>query len=269
MKIKKNLYKALEKYLPGPLFQLFTRRKLPATQYQTLTALKCCIWYNEYGGYCLPESSIHRTTPRRILRAKVYEAQTIEFMRDNCAGGDIVHAGTYFGDFLPGLSQACSPDTRIWAFEPNPENFACARITVLINNLKNVTLHNAGLGEKEGLLRMRTKDEGGRGLGGKSRILNVGEFDPAFDEEVRIVAIDSLVDNNRPVSIIQLDVEGHEEAALRGALCTIRRCLPILIMEVGRKSELPDSEWFAANILSLGYKQTGIVHSNTIFQCSN
>lgn len=257
----------LKTYLPKLLGKEARKQSLPAT-YDSLAALKCRIWYNEYGGYCLPESSLHRSASRRILSGEVYEPQTIEFMRNNCSAGDIVHAGTYFGDFLPGLSQACSPESRIWAFEPNPENFSCAQITVLINKLENVTLHNAGLGSAEDVLIMRTKDEDGRGLGGKSRIVSPKEFDPALDEEVQIVKIDDCIDCNRAVSIIQLDVEDHEKAALIGALETIHRCLPILILEVRRGSDLLDSEWFATNILNLGYARAGTLHNNTVFQCS-
>lgn len=242
------------------------RRRLPAAQYDSLTALKCCVWYNRYGGYCLPESSLHRSAPRRILRGEVYEPGTIEFMRDNCGAGDIVHAGTYFGDFLPGLSQACAAGRKIWAFEPNPENYRCAQITILINALDNVSLLNAGLGETNSTLRMRTKDENGRALGGKSRIVEPEEFDPAMDEQVEIVTVDSIVERNAPVSILQLDVEDHEKAALTGALNTIARCLPILILEVRRGSDLLASQWFADTVLSLGYVQAETLHGNTVFR---
>lgn len=259
---------ALLKRLTGKLQKKAGGDKLTAAQFKALTALKCRIGYNKYGAYCLPDSSLHRTATRKILGGEVYEPDTIAFMRHHCASGDIIHAGTYFGDFLPALSQGCSPGAKVWAFEPNPESFRCAEVTVLINNLKNITLTNAGLGCEQSVLAMRTKDEHGRGLGGKSRIVHTDEYDRAFIEEVHIVAIDSIVDPNRPVSIIQLDVEGHEEAALKGALHTIDKYLPILILEIGRKSALAESKWFAANIVSLGYKQTGTLHSNTIFECS-
>lgn len=242
------------------------RKKLPQAQYDALTALKCRIWYNQYGGYCLPESSLHRTAPRKILRGNVYEPATIEFMRAHCAGGDIVHAGTYFGDFLPGLSQACDTGCTIWAFEPNPENYRCAQITALINGLDNVQLQNAGLGDAPDVLHMRTRDAQGVSLGGKSHIIGQGEFDPRTDQEVRIVTIDSIVGRERPVSIIQLDVEDHEKAALTGALDTIRRCLPIIILEVRKGSDLLQSPWFSDTILSLGYRQTTTLHGNTVFE---
>lgn len=244
-------------------------RKLPQAQYDALAALKCRVWYNEYGGYCLPESSLHRTAPRKVLRGKVYEPATIEFMRAHCGSGDIVHAGTYFGDFLPGLSQACAEGSTIWAFEPNPENYRCAQITVLINSLDNIQLTNAGLGESTDSLYMRTHDTQGVSLGGKSHMVSKEEFDSHTDEEVHIVTIDSTIDSKRPVSIIQLDVEDHEKAALTGALQTIRRCLPIIILEVRKGSGLLESEWFSDTILSLGYRQTTTLHGNTVFEYQN
>jgi len=243
-------------------------RALPDEVYDSLDALKCCIWYNRYGGYCVPESSLHRTAPRKILRGDVYEPGTIEFMQANCGSGDIVHAGTYFGDFLPALSTACATQAQIWAFEPSPENYRCARITCLINDLKNVSLLNAGLGAQPDTLCMRVRDDRGRSLGGKSHLVETGQFDAQRDVEVDIVPIDSIVDDKRQVSIVQLDVEGHEQAALQGALKTIRRCRPILILEVRKDSELLASDWFADNILGLGYSETSTLHGNSVYQCN-
>lgn len=35
-----------------------------------------------------------------ILSGKVWEPDTIEFILDHSHGGDIIHAGTYFDDFI-------------------------------------------------------------------------------------------------------------------------------------------------------------------------
>src|SRR5438477_11756587 len=85
--------------------------------------LRCQIAYNEFGGFCVPTSSLHRPAARKILAGQVHEPQTIAFVAAHGEHGDIVHAGAYFGDFLPGLSRACAPAYRIWAFEPNHANY--------------------------------------------------------------------------------------------------------------------------------------------------
>src|SRR5882672_2138462 len=100
--------------------------------------LQCRVSYNKYGGYCVPSSSVHRPAAQKILSGDVWEPDTIEFMVNHVGDGDIVHAGAYFGDFIPALSQACKPSAKLWTFEPNPENYRCALITIEINGLRNV-----------------------------------------------------------------------------------------------------------------------------------
>lgn len=219
-----------------------------------ITPLQCIVAYNEYGGYCVPQSSSHRPAVKKILSSQVHEPDTIKYLMSNCGDGDIVHAGTFFGDFLPALSQACSPTAKIWAFEPNPENYKCARITTYINDLNNIELINAGLGERQNMQPMLTINKDGRGRGGASKILpNDNNYGSDRITNIQIVTIDETIPQDRNVSIIQLDVEGYEKQALSGGLQTIRRCLPIIVVEVLKKSTLLESNWFSDNILALGY----------------
>jgi len=233
-------------------------------QYDYNSVLQCCIAYNQYGGYCVPLSSIHRPAVQKILSGDVYEPRTIEFIMSHCQDGDIVHAGTYFGDFLPALSRSCTPDAKIWAYEPNPENYRCAIMTLCINGLENVELKNAGLGERQHSNVMVTTNSQGIPLGGASRIISghLKNFSGGKEEKIQIVTIDDQVPVDRNISIIQLDVEGYEKEVLSGAINTIKRCLPIIILE-----NLPDENWLNENILNLGYKVKQKVHGNTVLTC--
>jgi len=224
------------------------------------SVLQCCIAYNTYGGYCVPLSSRHRPAVQKIMAGEVWEPKTIEFLMSHCENGDLVHAGTYFGDFLPALSQSAAPDAKVWAFEPHPENYRCAFITTYINGLQNIELMNAGLGERQDMLPMVIANADGGSSGGSSRII---EKNAASREEgstlVKIVSVDSIVPSDRKVSIIQLDVEGFEKPALSGAMLTIQRCKPIILLET-----LPEQSWLSENILQFGYRIAGTVHGNTI-----
>jgi len=216
---------------------------------------------NEFGRYCVPASSRHRPAARAILEGRVWEPDTIAFMVANCGASDIVHAGTYFGDFLPALSRALAPGARLWAFEPSSENFACATETIALNGLTNVALTHAGLGARAGSLPLRIGDPGRPARGGSSRV-DVSRTPGSTYEDVPIVTLDESVPADRTVSIVQLDVEYFEQQALAGGLGLIRRCLPIIILE-----NLPaDETWFAENILALGYRASDKVHRNTVFR---
>jgi FkbM family methyltransferase len=215
---------------------------------------------NGYGSYCVPLSSRHRPAAWAILAGEVWEPDTISFLTASCAGGDVVHAGAYFGDFLPALSRACGG--TVWGFEPNPESYTCAVETARLNDLRNVTLANAALGARPGEVAMVTRDRAGRSLGGASRVAGDGDGLDGHAITVRTVTVDDVVPAHRAVSVVHLDVEGFETFALRGAIRTVRRWRPTLVLET-----MPDDSWFSENILALGYRVEGAVHENQILRC--
>ena len=214
---------------------------------------------NQYGTYCVPVSSRHRVAAATILRGKVWEPRTINFMATNCGAGDIIHAGVYFGDFLPALSRAVHSDALIWAFEPNSENFQCATKTVELSHLANVRLFNSALGAQTETMLLKVRGTDGQASGGVSRLVHTTKPGAGY-ENVDVVAGDAVVPHNRAISVVQLDVEGFEERALSGLLATIRRCMPVLVLE-----KMPGEVWLAENILPLGYALQGRVHANWIF----
>jgi hypothetical protein len=198
---------------------------------------------NEFGGYCIPQDSIHRPAAQAILRGKVWEPETLQFMAKNCGAGD---AGTYYGDFLPALSSSVTPSALIWAFEPNRQSFRCATMTVVINDLRNVKLYNAALGVKAGTASYVSRDQDGSALGGGGYVIER----PAAGAQ--------------NVAQISLDVEGFEDQVLRGASALLRRDRPILILET-----VPTSTWFLDQMAALGYQVRGRLDANSVFATHN
>jgi FkbM family methyltransferase len=220
-----------------------------AWRYKEWPVLQCDIAYNVLGGYCMPLSSRHRYAAQVVFRGDVYEPDTIDFIVQNAKDGDVIHAGAFFGDFLPALSRGCARSSKIWAFEPNHENYRCSLITILINDLQNVNLVNAGLGEITGVGTLVTQDEKGKSLGELSYIQQHSGPKPLEALTVNIVAIDEVIPVDRKITVLHLDVEGYEQQALTGALATIRRNCPFLILET-----MPSEEWFIKNLKPLGYR---------------
>ncbi len=253
-------YRAIDSWINTRSTPRLTRMPADEAACDCSRVLQCAIAYNKYGGYCVPLASSHRPAVQRILRGEVHEPNTIEFLISHCKDGDIVHAGTYFGDFLPALSNSCASGAKVWAFEPHPEHYRCALITLELNMLQHVNLLNAGLGDRQSSQVMVTTDESGRPLGGGSQIVSAGHAENRRATlPVQVVLIDDVVPQDRKVSIIQLDVELFERQALAGALKTIQRCLPVILVET-----MPEEEWLAANIWPLGYRVSGEVDGNKV-----
>lgn len=221
--------------------------------------LQCVFARNALGSYCIPESSKFRHCAQTVLGGRIFEPRTIEFIVDHAGSGDIIHAGTFFGDFLPSLSRGCRNGAKVWGFEPNPENFACASVTRLLNDLHNVELIDAGLGGTPSTAALVTRDAEGRGLGEVSFIAEKTESNAERSEEIRIATIDQTIPSDREISVIHLDIEGYEQTALSGALTTIRRCRPILILET-----MPDEDWLTQHLYGLGYSIQRGVHGNIV-----
>lgn len=226
--------------------------------------LRCVVAYNRHGGYCIPRGAMHRPCAQAILRGEEYEPETVAAIRRHAAIGDVVHAGTFFGDMLPAAARACAPGGWVWAFEPNQENHRCAALTVTINGLRNVHLEHAACGRAAGEALLRVTDRSGASLGGKSEV--VDSLDPTSGERgyaVPVVRIDDVVPDDRHVALVHLDVERSEREALTGALDTIRRCLPTLVLET-----VPDGDWCAEHLAPLGYRAAGRVGPNVVFQAN-
>lgn len=219
---------------------------------------------NKYGKYCIPESSKHRTVATTILGGRVYEEDTIQYILDHRGDGAVVHAGAYFGDFLPAIS---SPDNKVYAVEAVKENYECAKETLNLNfadNHQTELFHNA-LGATDGdIVKIITRDGNGKDVGCASQI--EGKIHKAVGdnyEESTVITIDSMVPDDQHVSIIHLDVEGFEEEALKGALSTIKRCRPILIVECWQ-DEMLQTPFYVDEIYVLGYTVQHKIYENVI-----
>lgn len=111
------------------------------------------------------------------------------------------------------------PFLQVHAFEPQRRVFE-----ILARNAAsfgNVTAHNVAADNAPGIARMKAPTK------------NVGATEIARDgtgETVTCVRIDDL-DFAAPIGFIKIDVEKHELEALAGALETVRRDRPVIIME--------------------------------------
>lgn len=172
--------------------------------------------------YFVPDYARHRPAVRDVLNGNLYEPHTHVLVKKffEKVKGSLVHAGTFFGDMLPGFSN--SVDGKVYAFEPVLENFVLAKLCVEANQLENVILQNCALSDKFSNLRVNTSEGNNLHAGGASRIDNSGVICAA-------VPLDALGDDS--IVMIQLDVEGHELVALKGAVQTIKKCRPVIAIE--------------------------------------
>lgn len=153
----------------------------------------------------------------------------------------VVDAGACDGDTLREFLTATEGDfDAYYAFEPDPENYR--RLTVAIPaGDRRIRTFNMGLGDKTETLRLR-------GFG--SLLSNIGEDG---DVEIHVDRLDDVL-GDASITLVKMDVEGHEPEALAGMVKTLRRCRPALAVsnyhKVNHLWELP--LWIRD--LDLGYR---------------
>ncbi|MCB9809988.1 hypothetical protein H6781_00125 [Candidatus Nomurabacteria bacterium] len=169
----------LLKYLPSEITRIIVKLKGTGVLHnptlikpENSESLSCTIAYNKYGAFCTPNLHKDDTPVQAVYRGEQYENITMQYISSLNFSGDIIHAGAYFGDSIPALSSFMRNNALIWAFEPNPLSFRCAEITILLNNISNVRLHNFGIADSNHTLNLLTTSQDGmRQLGGTARLV--------------------------------------------------------------------------------------------------
>jgi FkbM family methyltransferase len=173
------------------------------------------------------------------------EHHMLDWMERNLPRGGVwIDAGANVGNHT--LPFALWADWVI-AFEPMPQNFAhLLRNASRFIKWNRILLFQDGVGRHEG---QATAKLGGTGMNCQ------WELTPAqgVDAVITIKPIDTYVQEADDVRVIKLDVEGMEEAALAGAMQTIRRCKPELFIEIWDE---PVLESISALLAPLGYVLT-------------
>lgn len=133
--------------------------------------------------------------------------------------------GANVGSYSVLASGICG--VRTWAFEPDPDA-ACAFLrNIQLNGLTDrVVLHEIAVGDTESIMAFT------KGLGPMNHVTTGGGA--VEERSCRGVAqrsLDGLVNDECPI-MIKLDVEGHEDAVLRGALGLLERpALKVIALE--------------------------------------
>jgi FkbM family methyltransferase len=152
----------------------------------------------------------------------VYEPLKSEALAEVLRPGQVVYdVGAHVGYFTAVASLEVGPGGHVIAFEPRPLNLRFLHRHVRWNNLSNVRIVEAAVGEAEGEGRFR--DDLGTGT---------GRLTDADGLPVVVVALDTILRRGDipPPAAIKIDIEGGELDALRGARGILREHRPVLLL---------------------------------------
>lgn len=113
----------------------------------------------------------------------------------------------------------------VHAFEPIPS--LAARLRERYEN--SLSVNQLGISDRAGQFEIKAPLIDGQPAYGLASVEQTWPDDQSITHKIEARTLDSFAFEN--VSLIKIDIEGHEAAALRGALETLKRCRPALIIE--------------------------------------
>ena len=176
---------------------------------------------------------------------KNYEIKS--YKKLNLSGDMCLDIGAHVGIW----SQRLSKDyNEVICFEPLKKHIECHKKNC--EGLKNITLHECALSNKNEYRQITTKD---RNSGMTTLEPNISNRWSSKTKKVELVKTKILDDFNfGKIDFIKLDVEGHEISVLNGAKETIKKYYPKIFIEVWDKHYTKVSEV----IFNMGYTMNKI-----------
>lgn len=113
----------------------------------------------------------------------------------------------------------------VHAFEPIPD--LAAQLNERFGH--RLTVHQIGISDRAGQFEIKAPLIDGKPAYGFASVEQTWPQDQSISHRIETRTLDSFAFEN--VSLIKIDIEGHEAAALRGAQETLKRCRPALIIE--------------------------------------
>lgn len=197
-----------------------------------------------------------------MFKDQYYENNLLYFVTKSFKGGGVelknrvvLDIGANIGNHSMYFLKECGAE-KVIAFEPVKETFNILKRNVEINGLQDkVVLYNCGVGESHSKAAVEEYDL--NNIGGT--ILHDKE-----DGDIEIFSIDSL-NLDEDITFMKVDVEGFEEKVIKGALETIKRYKPIILLEAWDRSNTIEN--IIVLLSDLGYDFSFIEAENYIFFC--
>ena len=185
----------------------------------------------------VPKSWFHPVVARLHLRAEPEMRGIIE----RCdPSGTAIDVGTWYGPWTYWLSKRVRD---VQSFEPNPLVAAVLRQGIAAN----VTVHECAVSDVAGTAELVLQD---LSVGSEGTATIVPGIEGAGSHSVKTVRIDDM--GFTDVRFIKIDVEGHENAVLAGAMTTIERDHPVLFVEL--EERMTDIDGTIAMMTEIGYE---------------
>jgi FkbM family methyltransferase len=182
-----------------------------------------------------------------LLKNKVHEPLETDLVKNQINKGDVViDVGANIGYYALIFAGLVGENGKVFAFEPDPDNFALLNKNVKENKFKNVVLINKAVSDKSGKTTLYLSENNK----GDHRIYDSGEKRKSI--VVNVVCLDDfLKDKKDKINFIKMDIQGAEGNAIKGMLGLIKNNNKIKILTEFWPMGLNNFNFSARNFLKI------------------
>ncbi len=159
---------------------------------------------------------------QRIALGKYERYETALLLSQIKKDSVCVDVGANIGYYTLLMAQVAK---RVYALEPEPKSLLILRKNIEENKLKNVVIVERAASNKEGEFFMKL----GRENYGDNRI--IGKKDDKNGILINTCTLDKILENEQYISLIKVDVQGHEPEVVEGAKKILKKDKPTLFLE--------------------------------------
>ena len=199
-----------------------------------------------------------RVIATQLLGGGAWEpAETSAFLARLREGMCVFDVGANVGIYTLLAARAVGPSGRVYAFEPEPRNFALLTRNVAENGFTNVRLVNAAVSDRAGVARLHLDDAN---FGAHSFEAGSVRTSSGRSVEVDTVSLDGFVDEARGFEagvVVKVDVQGAEALVVEGGRRLLAMPRVTALMEIWPEAlarAQADAAHLLASLAGLGFR---------------
>jgi FkbM family methyltransferase len=154
-----------------------------------------------------------------------WEKHVVHFLKKNLKLKDfVIECGSNIGAHSFIIAKLVGPEGKVFCFEPTDYANTLLKTNLLLNSFENIIIEKKILSNNENKLAIKYM---------VSDLNHEDSFNIPEDlSNIPITSIDQYQYNFDKLSLIKIDVDGYDYKVLEGALNTIKKYKPIVIIEL-------------------------------------
>jgi FkbM family methyltransferase len=199
----------------------FQHRLSPGTQSFASTENQVLIELENFKIYAMTNDTAVGQT---IINTKSYEPHLTDAIVKHLKSGDVfLDLGANIGYFTLLAASIVKDDGKVISFEPNQYNRQLLYASIVENQFNNITVYPFAVSDSQQILKLMTS-------GSNGWVVELSEESVNY-QFVQSAVLDELLQSEKKINVIKMDIEGHEPFALRGMKQIINRHRPIIFTE--------------------------------------